>query len=509
MKRFFTLPAFLYLTLGEGVLALVILILIPGDPKNAWLLGFSRLRLAMLAFGILIVTGLGIGVRAILRTKPRLGAWRAATRRALAWDGHVTTALVICLVVLLAGSYFLLTTFTSTDAFLLGYFYRLAPWVFWLTAFALQCLIALIYYLKQEQRTYFRDHGLALILIVAVLALGYTIHTSLWSKTPQDWDVHHIFNRDGKFDLEEQDIHAVYTEGGRLSRGINPYARVLEQGGDMQWNLTFPAYLPVMYSLSALVEGLGVRDYLDYLSVMRWFFLAANLGIAYLLFYIPYHRYNAIFFALFGALFWLMDRWVVHITMIYHFDFLALLPFLLSLALWPKHRRLALVLFGISIAVKHMAIFMAPVFLIWAWQEQRQPSLTRLLADALLMGAAPLIISLPFMVWNLEGFFKSLLISLTRVAESHFGVPDFATVFSLQGVSAKLPMFGLFALVYILAWRGKLRPFAAGLLIMAAFLDFNAVLFRHYMLWTVPLIPLAACEILQRNEKAASHNSPL
>ncbi|HNB52656.1 MAG TPA: hypothetical protein PK530_11965 [Anaerolineales bacterium] len=40
----------------EGVLALIILLLIPSDPKNAWLFGFSKFRLAMVV-GILLVTG--------------------------------------------------------------------------------------------------------------------------------------------------------------------------------------------------------------------------------------------------------------------------------------------------------------------------------------------------------------------------------------------------------------------------------------------------------------------
>jgi len=51
-----TLRYYLHTGVIEGLVALIILFLIPSDPKNAWVLGFSKSRLAM-AVGLLIVTG--------------------------------------------------------------------------------------------------------------------------------------------------------------------------------------------------------------------------------------------------------------------------------------------------------------------------------------------------------------------------------------------------------------------------------------------------------------------
>ncbi len=45
----------------EGVLALTILMLLPPDPKNAWLLGYSKIRLAT-ASGMLVVLGVFVGL---------------------------------------------------------------------------------------------------------------------------------------------------------------------------------------------------------------------------------------------------------------------------------------------------------------------------------------------------------------------------------------------------------------------------------------------------------------
>ncbi len=496
MKLKLTLRTFLLLTFAEGVFTLVLLATIPGDPKNAWLLGLSRFRILMLVTGMFIVGATWIFIRQTINDHVRLGHLQEKIGHALSWDGHVTTVLTIALAGLITGSYFLYVTFTSTDQFLLGYFYRLAPWVFWATAICGKTLVFLIHALRQGRRDYFRDHGLALITLLAILIAGVAVHTSFWNLKPEDWDTHHIFNRDGKFELREQDIFAVYTEGSRLREGINPYARVLEEGNNLQWNLTFPAYLPVVYSLSALTHAIGVTDYLDWLSIWRWLFLATNLGIAYLLFYIPYHRYNKLIFSAFAALFWLFNRWTVHLTMIYHFDFVAILPFLLSLATWPKHHTFSLLMFGLSLSIKHMAIFMTPIYLIWIWQAPNGKSPATFIRQSLLMGSIPILVSLPFMIWNLEGFIKSIMISATRVAESHFGVPAIDTVLRLSGLPAKLPMLGLLFIIYLLNWRGKISPFVSGLFVMAVFVDYNSVLFRQYMTWIVPLIPLATADTL-------------
>ena len=55
-------------------------------------------------------------------------------------------------------------------------------------------------------------------------------------------------------------------------------------------------------------------------------------------------------------------------------------------------------------------------------------------------------------------------------------------------------MLGLMALVYYATWLKKIGPFVTGLLIMVVFVDFNSVLFRQYMAWVVPLVPLAVVE---------------
>ena len=116
----------------------------------------------------------------------------------------------------------------------------------------------------------------------------------------------------------------------------------------------------------------------------------------------------------------------------------------------------------------------------------------------MVMAAIPLIFSAPFIVWNAKGFFTSVLISATRISESHFGVPGVDTLLGLSGIPAKLPMLGLMMLTFFMVWKQNTKPFVAAMLIMLIFVDFNSVLFRQYMTWVGPLFPLALSEMLER-----------
>jgi hypothetical protein len=73
-------------------------------------------------------------------------------------------------------------------------------------------------------------------------------------------------------------------------------------------------------------------------------------------------------------------------------------------------------------------------------------------------------------------------------------VPDFV------GIPAKLPMLFLMALVYIVVMRYRLNRYVAVLLILSIFVNFNSVLFRQYMTWVVPFIPLAVYSLTRHRQ---------
>lgn len=414
-------------------------------------------------------------------------------------DGHITSILTILLWGLVGGIYFLYLTMTTTDQFKLGYFYRLVPWFFWLASICGISLVFLVFRNTKTSQEYFRKRGLAFGLLQVTLFIGIITNIYLWNLEPSDWDVNKMFDAVNKFDLEQQDIYAVFGEGDRLQQGENPYEQILSPDVDMKWNQTIATYFPAFYYLAWFTQEIGLEDYVQWLRFWRVIFLAFNLGIAYILFYVPYHRYHSLTLAVFSTLFWLFSRWTLHITMIYHIEFIAIFLLLLSLTLLPKNQKLSFFIFGTSLAIKQIAIFLIPLYLIWAWHFSKSKSgqLKNFGILIILMASVPLLTSLPFLIWNLEGFVKSVLISATRVSESHFGVPSLDMLIGLSGIPAKLPMLGMMLLVFILTWKQKINYYVSTLFVMIVFVDFNSVLFRQYMAWIVPFIPLAICDTVR------------
>lgn len=495
----FSLRITLLSTLAEGVLSIVAFLLIPGDPKNAWILGLSKSRLFMLIVAVLIVMFFGVQIIRLLRNREALQALDQKIKGVIAREGNLTTGFVLSLAGLVGGILFLNSTFTTTDMFLKGYYIRLAPWMLWFTLLSAQTLLFLVLSDLRRFRRYLSQHGFGLLTLLLILTAGLLVHTRLWDLAPSDWDVNKLFDAEVNYDIFKQDIHAVFTEGTKLLEGTNPYSRVHQLGDDLTWNFEIPTYFPVFYVLNWLTQKIGFRDFFYWLDLWKNVFLLANLGIAYLVFYVPYHRYHRLGFAILGSLFWLFSRWTLYITMIYHIDFIAIFFFILSLTLWPRHKKSSLVAFGLSLGVKQIAIFAFPLYLIWIWRDHELRSWKKPAFLTLILLAFPLLYLTPFLVWDAGGFVKSVLLSATRNAESHFGIPALDALLGMSGILAKVPMLLLIALTYFLAWTRRINHYTAAFLVMVIFVNFNSVLFRQYLTWVVPLLPLALCATLDRS----------
>ena len=157
----------------------------------------------------------------------------------------------------------------------------------------------------------------------------------------------------------------------------------------------------------------------SWIAFWRVVFLVCNLVIACLVFVVPYRR-RLFALAVFAAAFWMFNRWTVHISYVAHLDYVPLLLLLASLLLFERHRSTALLLFGLSLGIKQIAVFLVPLYLIWVWQAAaRRHAVKQVMIAALLISCIPLISSLPFFAWNaggralsgIEGFIKSIAFS--------------------------------------------------------------------------------------------------
>ncbi len=321
------------------------------------------------------------------------------------------------------------------------------------------------------------EYQMALVVFCLIVIAAAYVHVRLWKVKSQS--------------VQREDIYCAYLEGGKILEGVNPYQAVLS--GNFRVNNKYATYFPLFYLMSSGVKQIGFTSFPEWLAFWRVVFLFCVLGIAYLIFQ-TCAASGELLLGLFGALFWLFNRWVLHVTIIAHLDFLPLLLFMLSLGFVRRRFSLACFIFGVSLAVKQIAIFALPLYLIWSWQSGSEKRVRPLVKASVLIATVPLLTSIPFLIWNAEGYIRSILFSATRYANDHFQVSSLDALFGIQGIPAKVPMLILLVLVYALALYRRIPQYTCMLLIMTVFFCFNSVLFRQYMIWFLPFIPLAVLE---------------
>ncbi|PSN12470.1 hypothetical protein C7293_20040 [filamentous cyanobacterium CCT1] len=329
------------------------------------------------------------------------------------------------------------------------------------------------------QRRLNQRYWLALLLLMAA---GLLMHSSFWS-IPAD-------------DLIGEDIYYIWLEGKRIIAGENPYARVL--ASDMRANDKYATYFPLAYLVSALVQKLGLPTFLNWLYLWRPLSFSFHMGIVALTLKF-FCRRGLWLLGFVAAAILLLGRWSLYITRVHHLEFAAIFFLLLSLMLLQSKPRSALLAFSLSLGIKQIAIFLLPLYLIYLWINGDK-RIKDVLLGFLIILSVPVLTSLPFLIWNAEGFFKSIMFSATRLGSLHIdGAPSLDIILSqnlpwLVGLKAKLLMLSLMGLIYLSFWREKVGIFASAALVMMVFLYFNSVLFLQYFLWPLSVTLLALVE---------------
>jgi len=313
---------------------------------------------------------------------------------------------------------------------------------------------------------------LVTILAVVVAMIAIRVNLRFWS-----------------LDTVGSDTYYSWVEGRRILDGQNPYERILR--GDMDENKKYSTYFPLFYELSAFVQKLGIRPYQSWIDFWRYFFMAGNVATGLALCAIIYSK-RTWSLALLALPFWYFNRWTLHSSATVALDFIPIFLLILSLGLFEKHRKASFILFGFSLAIKQIAIFLAPLYLIWEYQQTRSWKST--LMAGVWIAIVPLLTSLPFLFWNAEGFIKSVAFSATRTALNHFGADSIDVIFNVSGLMARIPFFIILFGAYFVSWQKSVGQYGAAMLVMGIFLAFNSVLFTHYPTWLMPLLPLAAGE---------------
>jgi uncharacterized membrane protein len=224
-------------------------------------------------------------------------------------------------------------------------------------------------------------------------------------------------------------------------------------------------------------------------------FLVANVVIALAIFHASRRaRVGALGFL--GALLWLLNRWTLHVSMSGDVDLLALSFLVVSAVIHSDRPRTSLLLFGISTAVRHLALGLAPIWLISSWRK-RVSSRERI-TDVGLLISVPILTSLPLFMRSPNAMVRAILNAWTRPPEASGRVESLAGVLGIPGVVTLVLLLAMLALVYIAVGRHNLSVCAASMLALGAMVGLSSVFFTSYMVWVIPFLPLAALESLAR-----------
>jgi hypothetical protein len=311
--------------------------------------------------------------------------------------------------------------------------------------------------------------------------------------------IHLEFVDTGEAFSKSRDVYFIYQDASLLAEGTNPYSRI--EDGDLTKNRKYTFYLPGFLLGAAASIKMGFNDYQSWMSA--WLDVSIVLhGLIGLFLYLALLRSGSSLFALVGSSLWLFSRWPLALYRSGQIDAVAIIFFVLALVLLEKNLRAALLCFGVSLAIKQMAAFCLPIFLIYAWQNAPLLNRARHFSISMLyLIAIPFLMCLPFLIWDLVSFFKMLVFPLTRAPRGARAVDTFL---QLGGLAGKLPFLAVLISLYVLAWKKSLKLYPLMFLTMMATLSFNAVFFSRYFCWAIPLIPLACMPLTQQKDNQPS-----
>ena len=296
------------------------------------------------------------------------------------------------------------------------------------------------------------------------------------------------------------DIQYVWNEGSEILHGKNPYARAAI---DTKHGSKYATYFPLSYIASAAIQKIGFAEFADWLKVVRPIVLGSQLASAVLVM-VYLWRKNLFFLGIASFFMILFHRFVLYPARVTHIDFPAIMFLLAGMMVLTKKPRSGYFLIGVSLAIKQMAIFLVPIFIVYAWHQNRSKKVT-ILHSLFLLAVSALSLA-PFIVNNPIGTMQSIFFSVERAATGDFASPSLSTIVGLTGTHARIPMLGILILVYIAVWRKELRLFGATLAVFVVFAGFNPVLFFQYLAWIIPFIPLAISEVtLSESPLQSSH----
>lgn len=313
--------------------------------------------------------------------------------------------------------------------------------------------------------------------------------------------------------LGDRDIYYQHLEAMRLRQGINPYERIT--GQDLRINEKYPTLFPFSYLLILGLSALGNYDFVVFSFLIRCLILIFELVVSLVIINVSKKRAVPLF-GLAGVGFWLFSRWSLYNFAQARLDTIAISLAVLAIFFYKKNSRVfPFLIMSFSLAVKHLGVFVLPLFL---FDSLREMKWGQLLQRGLLLILFPLGSALPFLLENTEGLLSSLGFSITRLPETsnigygweviteqvaNFLISKLGLVGTFPGtmlfyVFPRFPLFVAFVFFMVFAYLEKWDKYTVALVGMFTFLSFNPVIFSQYFAWVVPFILLSGIHCFSR-----------
>ncbi len=276
--------------------------------------------------------------------------------------------------------------------------------------------------------------------------------------------------------MRKQDCFWMLFEVDRLMEGQNPYTRILH---DTMERGHYPTHLPLMYLAAALPRLLfKVVRFAPWLYILRFVNLLATLAMAHLLLRLG-TRTAGPAWGVGAAVVWLANFFTFYVQKVAQVDLIVVWVVALSVISRERRRSLSWFLLGVSLAIKHFAVFLVPLYL------AEEKSLRDAVKGVLWCAAVPLAVSIPFLFWDAPGLIASVGYSGTRGGNNWF------TYFlANEGFLGRFELLKALGLVYLFAWRGRWPLAGAATLLYAFFYLLNPVIYQQYFVYGIFFLTL-------------------
>ncbi len=310
------------------------------------------------------------------------------------------------------------------------------------------------------------------------------------------------------WEFDRADIKQEYLASVDITSGRNPYNKILD--GDLLINRKYTTLFPLYYYFLALIiyySNYVFEAFMGNYRLVLFFFEA----ISFLFIYLYFRRVNLKLLGILAASFFILNRWTIDLMADAKQDIVAIAFIVVSLYFFKTKIKLSYLLYGISLGIKHLGIFILPVYFTPIIYKTR--SLKMFLLDLSLIISPILVPSIPFLLDNLKSFVFSIVFSITRkpaTTSVPFGY-DKVLVFYNVGVKnnkviyylvPRIPLviFSSINLILLFLKKVPVNFYVSSSIFI--FIAFNPVLFDQYLTWVTPFFFFAIADYTSEKVKS-------